>query len=519
MEAYARTRLQPNVPDSATKSSLCLSVLKLVPFMAYCALLVPVCAGVGVVYHSAQAVRWKWKAVWLNGQSGAQLHALAWEHFKATLMDINGVALCGFLGIPYTTISWISPSVVTSWWFSSSNVRTGLDHLPEDNDASRELLQTRPHFRWGATQYATSQECPYNKIKQHALTLWEKERPTPALADNDPRVIRAVCVSVFEEAQFWDFISTAVWSKRPAFLSQELGLTQGQARPAYDRPWKTIAYVAAGIALLAILCIGVYFIGALFAFITMKAQGSAGLALASWYLISGVVGGVAGGSFVALPALSIYCCCRAVQHFLKNRIDAECGLAYDLLTAPATEAPGRDIQRIREGLYWFQQIAERGYAKGQATFGLWLLRALSYHDNAATMNLEELRIAREAICWLQAAGINDQSEEEVRHLSGWLDLNWTRICEGIPSSMTEEERHRKFLGALVTKNVFQMIREKEPNRKTKAIQAQITEVFRAPRRAANARVVAQTTQLPSVLANLIAEYSVPSALPAIKSPS
>lgn len=466
--------------------STALSMLKGYALTAYAVCTAVLCAPLGVVYHGASALGQK-TISWLGAPNfRARANALAWEHSKAMLTDISGIALVLFGGF-YTLCQITNANAAMSWWFSSTRVRTEYAGPPLTRMAERDEINNaskgQPVLHWGK-QEVSADECPYQKMRVYAVRKWEQNGQSLPL--NHAQIVFNICVNAFEGYSTNILKSDAI-PAQPAFLSENYACVRGADRPEYRLPhWKTclkvIVLIISGIlsvALVASVTPGISIL-----------QYEMPKIAAKWILplltfsICPVIAGVL--VYLQLAHTAYLNVAKEVNVVLSS---AEIALYRKLLERPL--AAGNEANRKTEALmngenalYWLKSAASRGNPEAQRILGLSLLAAASRRARTAEEIAEEnavrdqrgaqlaaegiagdeldtrvstavqqhqiskvdhetLWIIREGASWLQAAAINrDQSARQI--LDSLFSITADRYFRGIAGA-TAADRTRSLL--------------------------------------------------------------------------
>ncbi len=433
------------------------------------------CAPLGVLYHAASALRQKAIAHLSAPNARAHADALAWEHFKAMLTDVSGIALSVFGGL-YALGYAVAPNAAIGWWFSSTHVRTGYNDPPLVQNDDERIRSTTSKFHWGKEE-ASTEQCSYQKMRISAVRQWENEGEILPL--NDPQVLSGICVRGFKLSTDKTIYSNE-FAAQPTFHSERYVCMKGANQPAYQMHWKTALKII-GLAALAILYVGCGIwvaTSVLLPLFTANLVGSVDLA-SRLFAMPGVFTLIA---FLFQNGILAYR--HAAKWLNKARAPAEIALSYQLtkknLPNPQKEKPIPPAEALKNGgeaLFWLKAAAHRGNSEAQRELGLCLLGAILRKESAAEKEnfeqfqkekidqvsvigrnraltelaqyrirhtlSEDLPMIREALSWLQAAAINGDNQA-VEIILELLYHSPDRYFRGI-SGDTEEERMRSLL--------------------------------------------------------------------------
>jgi len=460
-------------------------------------------APLGVVYHSGSALWCKARSFSTNVTAEqTKQAALAWEHCKAAATDISGIGVTA-VGFFYMATN-SSYEQYLKWWYSSTQV--AIDNPPQNNPhlgISRQALHLIA-THWGSLETRVPRFCSYEKLTLRSIQRWKDQiGPHQPVALDDPGIIHEIFRSCWaeetESAQYW----AGFRPKCPPFRAEHYKLPQAQQNPSYGFPWKTIAWTLASIGLI-ILTAGYV------ALVKLNAMDGYNSSSGRSNPIQGFVG------CLGLIAWAIQ---EAVKARTENLGSAENELGNQLMDAVANDTSGTcNLGKVQQALLWHHTAGSRGYGSAQRRFGLGLLASLSQHQSAATMDVDELMLVKEAIQWLQAAAINGDvnAPKDLCRLFG-MDVPpgnqqvappqlVQRLYAGVTGN-TESDRVRNLFPA--GHNFIQIAIEQYASIEQNATKREkIRTALLAARRKPTTEPVAETTQLPTDIADLIAQFTV-----------
>ncbi len=400
-------------------------------------------APLGIAYHSAAAVAHKLRSYTTTlPETQKKQAALAWEHFKSACTDAAGLGLVFILlayhrshnsneVAKYENFLWL--------WFSSSNVRT-TNPPPQPFYLSSHRITDLAPLHWGNPEMPSSVQNSYVNLRMSGYEEWERTRIRRDL--EDPNLVHPTL------QKDWDTFETRSsffgWFliQRPSFqashyvppkleIAEKPSILPGfkkkpgmpleekkkPEKPEYSIRWQTVAWILAGVAALClsflVLNLFLYFVPGIPYFIRNDLFTGA-------YLIGGT-----GLGFVGLALAGLVLILKGVKDYRENRGVAQKNLAGRLMDEIARGASdSSNGQKALRALHWYREAALNGNTFAQRLCGLGMLASLSRHHNAETLEDSELLVLKEAIQWLQSAGINGNTDatQDLRILFGMSNL-------------------------------------------------------------------------------------------------
>ncbi len=453
--------------------------------VAYCVGTAILCAPLGILYHGCSALYQKTITLLSGPERKVHANALAWEHLKAMLTDISGVALV-VLGGVYVLSQILNPNEGLGWWFSSSQVRTEyagpLMILRQDDRTSsdtRGFVQHAPLF--SGTEQASAEQCSYQKMRVYAIRHWEKEEEILPL--NDEEILYNICIGKLEHPNLFQndrFVPANV-----DFPSRQYACMNKASQPTYSMHWKTCLKVIGYVAL-ALGCIGFAFYAASFLEFTviiptLLVPGTTILKKVAALFVLNVFG-VSAGLAMSFAYVLIS---RMEWQYAKNEWNQP-----RAITETAFAEAEAQKNNGSSALYWLRQAAHRGHGPAQLALALSLLASVVKRPRTAEEKAEaeqagtrvrdelvargvsgeelncrmvtavvqheiqqidpdDLLMIREALSWLRASGINAERDnysggDTFDLLAKLFFSPPDRLFRGISGS-TEEERLRSLL--------------------------------------------------------------------------
>ncbi len=429
------------------------------------------CAPLGVLYHGCSSLRQKAISILSGPEAKAHANALAWEHFKAMLIDISGICLLA-LGIVYTPLHSGAPNEVLGWWFSSTQVRThyaGPPLLIAENDQHLLNFHGRAPL-FSGKEDASVDQCSYRTMRVYAIREWEhSDRLLPL---NHSEILYKICVGNYEEPSEFEKASKDFIPARLASPSRSYTCMKNSDKPVYSHlaQWKTYLKIVGWVALAFIEICSAFIMGQI---------GISGLALAMTYL--SISWGLASCLFLfaslGLGFIAYSFFQNAKQ--LWNEVHAPPELTFS--HAEAAKNNGSSA------LHWLKQSALHGNRAAQRELALSLLAAVSKRDEiikqrqeqaykaaakrehllavskealteegimeyfhgflsrhtVQQIDHEELLIVHEAVSWLRVAAMN-RDAAAIQFLESLFSFSKNRLFRGLSGS-TEEDRLRSLL--------------------------------------------------------------------------
>ena len=458
--------------------------LKGAALTAYSVATAILCAPLGVLYHAASALRQKVISHLSAPNARAHADALAWEHFKAMLTDVSGIALVFLGGFYMLSSRFTNRNKAIGWWFSSTHVRTGYNGPPLV--LGERVNYGSAKYHWGKEESSVDQ-CSYQKMRIFAVRKWEEEGEDLPL--NHEQILFNICEKGFGSSRDQNALD-GMLPAQPVFHSQRYACMKGTNEPAYQMHWATALKII-GFAACAILSVGygIWFTTTLLPpLFTANLVGFGNLAFRLLLTIP-----VAFAKILSFFQISIGAYRYAVKQLNEARAPTEIALSYRLATKPLADAK-KEIQAVEalknssDALFWLKAAALRGNRQAQRELGLCLLAAISrwtspediqaateetvriirekrdllvadgisgdllnnrvmaatiQHHNISEIPSADLPMIREALSWLQAAAINDD-EQAASIVESILYFPPDRYFRGI-SGNTEEARMRSLL--------------------------------------------------------------------------